>query len=383
MIKSRPRIAILAVYAAFGAIVGTWAGSIPQIVAANGLSDFGLGFGLTVSTFAGVVAMGLGGAIGRRASNRMLILILLPTLWAFAALLLLSGSSATLYAGLIGFGVAVGLLDVFMNAEASAIETDVGRPIFTSFHASVSGGMAVFAIAGSLVSTLVDTWATAAMSAPLALVAWLLVRVSIPPRNRGAMPFAAAASRPNGALVVIGLAMGLIIATEMAAIFWSAKLLEEQAPRLAAIAGLGAAFFALCHMIMRMQGDRLRARFGDIALMKALLAMPLAGFLTLGLSSSFALSVAAFASIGFGLAIIVPCLLNIAAMQSPGNRAAALGFVFAVAGAPRIIAPWIFGLIAAESSTGAAFGSCAVIVVAAWVLITQLPRRLPHSALPA
>ena len=51
-----------------------------------------------------------------------------------------------------------------MNAEASAIEHDLRRPIFTAFHGSVSIAVAVFAIASSFVSTMAGTFATSLLS---------------------------------------------------------------------------------------------------------------------------------------------------------------------------------------------------------------------------
>ena len=75
-------------------------------------------------------------------------------------------------------------------------------------------------------------------------------------------------------LIIMGLAIGLSVAAETASLFWSAKLLNDQAPELAAIAGLGAAFYGACNAIVRFRGDRLRARYGEIPLLLASLPWP-------------------------------------------------------------------------------------------------------------
>ena len=170
----------------------------------------------------------------------------------------------------------------------------------------------------------------------------------------------------------MGLAIGLSVAAETSSLFWSAKLLNDQAPELAAIAGLGAAFYGTCNAIVRFRGDRLRARYGEIPLMLGSLALATAGFIVLGLSHSFALNVIAFAAVGFGLAILCPCLFNLAAAQVPANRAAGLSFVSLIAGPPRILAPWIFGWVATSQSTSFAFGLCALLMVVAFGLIISL-----------
>ena len=79
-----PRAAITLVFASFGAAIGAWAGAIPQVTLASGIDNFQLGLGLTVLTLATVTLMSLGGAIGRRVSNRAVLLFAIP---AFALLL--------------------------------------------------------------------------------------------------------------------------------------------------------------------------------------------------------------------------------------------------------------------------------------------------------
>jgi MFS family permease len=98
----------------------------------------------------------------------------------------------------------------------------------------------------------------------------------------------------------------------------------------------------------------------------------MAGFAILGLSTSFAVSVVAFALAGFGLSLLCPCLFNMAANQMPANRAAALGFISMIAGAPRIMAPWLFGWIAASQSTSFAFGLCTFALATAFGLVMLL-----------
>ncbi len=377
MSHNQARTAILMVYAAFGAVVGIWAGSIPQVVAASGFGSFGQGLGLTISTLAGVLAMAASGAIGRRTSNRTAILALIPILWLSTMALLLTSGPVQFYLSLVVFGAALGLLDVFMNAEASFVEHQLGRPIFTSFHASVSMGVAVFAIVGSWLSTNYGSLAASLSALPVMALAFFLVR-----SNLGKHP--PLLVRPSGlpprkavpALSVIGLAAGLIIAAETAAIFWSARLLNEQAPSFAQFAGLGVSFYALCNSTIRFFGDRLRARFGEIQLMLVSLSFGVVAFAALGFSGQFGTSVVAFAAIGCSMAILVPCLLNLSAQQTPHNRAAGLGYAFGLAGPARVGAPWLFGWIAAGFSTSIAFGMCAVIVLAALVLVATLPRFL-------
>ena len=131
-----PRAAIMMVFAAFGAAVGCWAGAIPQVIAAAGINSFDLGLGFTLNSLAGVSAMALGGMIGRRFSNRGVMLAVLPVLALNIVLLLVAASPWLFFASLAAFGAVLGFLDMAMNAEASAIEHDLRRPFSPPFTAA-------------------------------------------------------------------------------------------------------------------------------------------------------------------------------------------------------------------------------------------------------
>jgi predicted MFS family arabinose efflux permease len=317
--------------------------------------------------------MSLGGAIGRSFSNRAVLLFAVPAFALSTSLLLVSSAPWLFFASLVLFGASIGLMDVFMNAEASAIEHDMRRPIFTAFHGSASAGLPVFAIASSIVSTSIGTVATSLLVLAAFAVAWAMVYLFVPPRklSRGRESSVAILSS-RGPLIIMGLTVGLSISCETAAVFWSAKLLNEQAPSLAAVAGLGTAFYGICNAGMRFYGDRLRSRYGEMIVLLTSIVLAMAGFAILGLSTSFAVSVMAFACAGLGLSMLCPCLFNMAANQMPANRAAALGFISVIAGAPRIMAPWLFGWIAASQSTSFAFGLCTFALATAFGLVMLL-----------
>jgi len=371
------RSAMMFVFAAFGATVGCWAGAIPQVMAAADIDNYQFGLGLMASTIATVAAMALGGSIAKFSSNRAALLAEIPLLAVSTVALLTATSPLVFFIGLVLFGAILGFMDLFMNAEASAIEYDVGYPIFTAFHGSVSVSIAVLAIASSFLTTLAGPFATSVLAMAALGLAWVMVYRFVPSRKAHVEKSHGLRLLPSRLpLIIIGLAVGLSVAAETSALFWSAKLLNEQAPSLAAIAGLGAAFYGTCNAIVRFAGDGLRARFGDISIMLASLVMAMLGFVVLGLSSSFTMSVVAFAGIGFGLAITCPCLFNMAAAQVPANRAAALSFISIIAGAPRMAAPWIFGLVAAAHSTSFAYGLCGAVLAGAIGLILYLKLLL-------
>lgn len=377
---STPRAAIMVVFAAFGACVGTFVGSVPQIIAHYGLDNSSYGIGVTIMTVATIAAMGLSGTMARHVSHRHLLLVLPPAALLLLAVLLTGTSAAVFVIAIVLYGFATGALDVIMNAEGGQIEVAQGKPIYTAFHGSVSLSVAFFAIVASILSTRYGTWASLIAAATAIGIAMVMVWRNIPQQRLEPVAAAGGPSRKLGShftlpLVLMGLAMGLVIASEIAALFWSSKLLADMAPQLAATSGLGAAFFGLCNALVRFPGDLLRQRFGDVPLMSGTILVAVVGFAGLALSESYAANVFFFALTGMGLALICPCLFAMAARETPTNRAAGLSVAMLIAGVPRIIAPAAFGLIAETFSIQLAFGLCAILLLAAFAVIRQLARH--------
>lgn len=371
-----PRAAMLVVYAAFGAALGALSGSMPAVARNAAVDSVSVGLGLMISTVATVVAMSLGGLIAQRVTNRRMLLLGLPAFAILLAVFLSAQAPWWFFAAFVPLGFIFGVVDLFMNAEGAAIEHDLGRPVFTMFHASVSISVAFFAVASSYVSVAVSPLVTSLMPAAMFVLSWLLVYrhvvarpLTVRTRGRSMLH---AGRRP---LVFLGIAAGLIIAAETSALLWSAQLLDDLAPSLAAIAGIGAAFYGLCNALLRVVGDRLRARLGDLPLMVASLAVSIAGFAALGFSQHFLVSVIAFAVVGFGTAVLIPCVFALAASYVPGNRAGGLGFVALLSGGPRVLAPWIFGWAASVIGINGAFGLLAIGLAVALLLVVILQRR--------
>ena len=89
-----------------------------------------------------------------------------------------------------------------------------------------------------------------------------------------------------------------------------------RAPKLAAISGLGAAFFSACQAALRFNVDAIRVRVADLRIIIASFAIAAAGFGLVSVQAGFAASVAGFALIGVGTGPIVPCSFALAARQA-------------------------------------------------------------------
>jgi MFS family permease len=376
-----PRAAIMLAFGAFGISAGAVAGAMAYVTRHLDVASYELGIGFMASSIAAVAVMAMGGRIGRHASNRAAMLFALPVIAAVTFLMLTASSQPVFFAAMVVHGGVMGLCDVFMNAEASAIEHETRKPIFTAFHGMVSIAIAAGAILSSYLVESRGPWSMSLVVALCLAASALAVSTSVPARRLELTEHAPLADLArNVPLLLMGAIVGISIVMETSAMFWSARLLDEQAPELARIAGLGAAFYGGCNALVRFNGDRLRARFGEIPLMLTSLSVAALGLMGLGLSFSFAANVVSFAAVGLGLAITCPCLFNMAASEVPHNRAGGIGFVSLVAGGPRILGPYAFGWIASLSSTGVAFGCGGVLLVIALALLLALKTWLPQPA---
>ena len=342
-----PRLAITLTFVAFGMIFGGHIGAIPTLKVQAGLDVFVFGALAMFSTMSTIVAMSLGGTINRHLDHRTLLLFILPASLIGLTFALSAQSVWVCAITWIAFNFCGGVMDLFMNAEASIVEHDLKRPVFSSFHAAVlyAMGGAGF-ISGYIANHFGIMW-SALPAFPFVAAAMFAVHKAIPHRKaEQAEDNKSGVALPTKVLVLIGIILGLSVAAELTCVQWSGQLLNDMRPDLAAYSGLGVGLYGLCNGTMRMFGDKLRARFSDLRLVAMSFIVGLAGLIILSLHLSFAISVAAFAVTGFGLGLVFPCMFSVAAHLVPEARAAGLGLASMVSGPPRILLPLLLGWLA-------------------------------------
>jgi hypothetical protein len=362
-----PRRAVAATFAAFGVSFGAWAGASAVIVARVGIDATAFGLALTVMTALYLAAMSGSGALAARIGVRRALLLALLGIGPALALLVAARSGLWLGSALAVYGLLGGLLDATMNAEGARVEQDGGKPIFVQFHAIASGAVALSAPLAGWLAYQGFGWLAAfiAEAALLAAAVTVLRAIVERPADAARLKGQPSLKAIDLGLASLGLAVGVSIVCETAALAWSALLLRHTAPSLAAYAGLGAAFFAGCQSLMRFQIDRLRHAVDDRALMLASYAVAILGLLLVAADWGFAASGAGFALLGAGTAAIVPCGFSLAARRPGLSAGLAISAVSFFGLFPRAPAPLLTGLIADALSLSAAFFALALCMAAA------------------
>jgi MFS family permease len=332
--------------------------------------------------------------VGSRAPTMLagLATALLPILFGLAP------NQAALMAAMFAFGVAAGMLDVSMNAQAVQLQQLTGRQLMTSFHACYSfGALASGLIGGAFawgnVAPAADFTAVAIPLGVLALIAGRFLLGPAQPTERVATggrsaKRAGSASQAAGTaalprrirlspLVVLCAIALCSLLGEGAADGWSAVYMRDNLGTSAGFAAIGYASFALTMASGRLVGDRLADRFGPVALLRGGGLLAAAGMAMVLLTGTPAGAIAGFAAYGAGLSCTFPQMLAVAGSLRPDRPGSAIGLVAGTAYAGMLTGPVAIGAIAGAVGLSAALGLPALLALG---IAAGARRAVPHGA---
>lgn len=387
------RFDVTLVFFVHGAVYANWVPRIPLIKRELGLDEAGLGVALLGAPVGVVLAVRVASwAIGRwgsravtRVSSLAVCAALVPIAFAW--------NPGSLMAALLLAGASLGLMDVAMNAQGVVVERRYGRPIMSGLHGAYSLG----ALAGALAGSAAAHWDVPpavhfpVAAAVLAVVVWAGSRRLLPDDSpRDAEPAGGAPEtsgnrggrRPTagyGAVLLLGVIGLCSFVGEGAVADWSSVYLREDLGASAGAAGLGYAGCAVAMAAGRLSGDRLVARFGPVAVLRAGSVVAAAG-LALGLlSGSRVLAVAGFTVFGLGIAPVAPVTFSAAGNLPDVPAATAISRVTGIGYLGFLGGPPVIGFVAEGVGLGWALAIpvvlAAVIVVLAGTVGPGAPAR--------
>ena len=370
-----PRASVVAAFALHATVSGSLGPRLPAIKAQAGLSDAGLGtalVGFAIGLFAGTR---LAAWPIRRFGSRATLRGGMPL---FAASLMgpaLANDLVSLTPALVVMGVASGLLDVAMNANAVVVERGAGRPIMSGIHGVWSAGLlaASLAAAGAAALGMSPLRQFAIVAAVLAPVSFPLLRGLIWDREKPAEPVPKPGRNvPWPEILPLGVIGFCSFLGEGAMHDWSAVYLREPLDAGQAVAALGFAGFALGMTVSRFLADGLSVRFGPVALVRAG-GLVAAGGLAFGLLLPVpAVAIAAFTVFGAALAPVVPTVFSAAGNLGAGSGAASLGWVVTISYLGGTLGPALIGFTSRLAGLRAAL----LVPVALAVTIAALAGRV-------
>ncbi|MEV7775091.1 MFS transporter [Kitasatospora sp. NPDC086791] len=410
----RSQLAIGTLFFVLGFQYATWVSRVPALKARLDLGEARIGLLLMTCGIGAAVSFPLVAVLMRRLGSRLLsVLSALALGVILLALSVVPNYPVTLLV-LFCDGVAVGCLNVAMNAQGAALEARFERTTMSRLHATFSAGSLLAALLASGVNAFTGTLAVHFGLAALLLAAVVVVArpglltdgpqedsAAEGPAVEDAAANGAAANGPaeegsaakgsaeepkkaRGGFVLptvatlwMGLAMVFGTVTEGAMNDWSALYLKDVVNAGAGLAPLGIAVVSVMMVCARIFADGWRTRFGDGRIVRT-------GSLLAGLGLALALLVGGvvptllgFACVGLGVAAVTPCVYVAAARQG----ADALSLVAAMGTTGLLAGPAVIGFIAGATSLAwgmaAVAASAAVVSLCATRITWPAPRETP------
>ena len=279
------------------------------------------GVALTCLAVGALLAMPLAGyLIVRFGSRGLTVYATLAFILTVPFIAFMPGYTALLFVMPLA-GVATGVMDVGMNAQAVEVEKLWGKPITSSFHAFFSGGMFLgagtaagfialgFGVEQHFLAVAVFTLATA-----LYVRGDLLADDPVVGEES-----AGSSSNFSTAIVLLGICSLCTMIGEGGVADWSPIYMTRVTGSVEALAPIGQAALSGGMFLGRGLGDYIRLRFGSIRVVRIGALLAFFGMLAALLYPLPGVAIAGFALVGLGLANIIPVVFS-EASRVPGLR---------------------------------------------------------------
>ncbi|MFF4250550.1 MFS transporter [Streptomyces sp. NPDC001663] len=338
---ARSRRLLTGYFAGLGVVMAVFGARMPAVQNTAEVSTAGLALVLLAAALGMVAGLQTGGRLAHPARLPALLTGGAIALAVCLAVLGVCRSLESLLVAAFVFGTAHGVLDIAVNAAAVRCQNAHGRPIMGRLHASFSLGGLAGAVLASATAHTPHTVLFAGVAAIAATAAGAATRLTCclaspglePVHNRVApgLDERGGLSRPR--LWLLGaLAAGTLLG-EGAAADWAAVHLHD----LGATAATSAVAYGVYSAAMaagRLAGDRLTARFGAPAVVRAGAALAALGLATGLAGSTIAFALLGWAAFGLGLSVTIPSLITAAGIGGPRAVAtvAVTGYVGLLAG---------------------------------------------------
>jgi fucose permease len=374
--RQRARYATMAIFFIAGMMYASWGVHVPTVRDKFALSPGMLSFALLAVAGGSIFAMLTNGSWIARVGTRNACLAGGSGMAIAGAFILVTPYYWLLLVVLALFGFGMATLDVAMNAEASAVEEALGRPIMSSLHGMFSiGGMAGAAAGGALLAH----GMTPALHLLLASIVSLVVLFASIPSVLPHVPHHdehAKASSSNrwksGALWALGGMALIALIAEGAMYDWATVYMRDIVQATPSVSSAAYAAFSGGMAAGRFGGDAVRARFGAPQLVFGSAGLAFVGMVMALVFPNVFITMTGFTLMGLGLANMMPVLFAAAARVEGVTAAEGLAQVAGLAYFGLLFGPVLIGGVA--QITSLPFGLC--VVAACCAIITVIGPRI-------
>jgi predicted MFS family arabinose efflux permease len=357
------RVSVSLIFAAHGAVFGTFATRIPWIAERVHANPGALGLALIAPALGAVATMPLSAKLSHRFRSRPTVRVLMLA-WCAALLLpALAPNLPLLFVALLGYGIASGMADVAMNAQGVVVEQGYGRSIMSGLHGLWSGGGLVASGIGALaakanIDARLHFGVMAILLGGLAVLASRnLLNVQLPGEE------APAFALPSRAVLLVGLVGFCAVFAENGSADWCAVYLRTITHADPGVAASAFTAFAFAMTGGRLVGDQVIRRLGAVTSVRVGGIVAMAGAALVLIARAPAPAIAGFLLIGLGVSVVVPLAFTAAGSIGP-NPAQAIASIATIAYGSGLAAPGAIGGIAQVSSLSVSFAVVGVLLLA-------------------
>jgi MFS family permease len=371
----RARIAVFALFAAYGIVLSTWAVHLPGLKQSVGMTNGMVGTVLLVLGIGSLVGMQVCGAIIDRVPGETIAVVASAALSAAILVPLTATTICQTMAGAFTLGVTAGCSDVTLNAVAVGLERAYGRPILAAFHAMWSVGTVIGSLAGAAgfglhLTTLTTT--AIVVTACLSIVGCAFVGLrGYPTASTGHVaespaPMERTDGRRRRRVLTLGMLAFLLLLSEGSAMDWSSLHAQQHLGVSASQGALALGSFVLAMTVSRFIMDRVAQAVGPVWVLRVGGVLAVAGILAVIVAPNLPVALVGWTLFGLGLAGGLPQVFSAAGNLGGArsgrtlSRVVGVGYV-AILGGPALIG-WMVQLV---SWAGALLlPLCAVLVCA-------------------
>jgi predicted MFS family arabinose efflux permease len=391
--------AVTAAFGLGGITVSAWGPRLPAIKTGLGIGTATIGLILAGTTVGAILGLLASNAILHRLGSRRAIaaaLLLIAAALAVMGLALAFRSVPLLAVTFVFAGLGIGVLDVLINVDGSAIEQAAGRTRMPMMHAAWSIGVAVGSGIGAACAALGVTPAEQFIAeAALIAAAAVATAAGIPHGSRGSATAKPAQDRAarlrqylrgwlDWRLLLIGLVMLGVELGEGSANSWLTLAVRTGHGVTAAVAALFLTAFAAGEALSRMFGGPIVDRIGRVRTIRATTTLGVVGlvlFIEAGNPWIVLIGVLLWA---VGVSMGFPLGMSAAAESGP-DPAARVSVVASIGYFANLAGPPVIGVLAQSVGLLHALWLLAGMFVAAFAAARSFRPRsaAPDSAIAA
>ena len=414
--------AIFGVFFFESSAIGQWIPRIPDIKDALMLSDGQLGLALLAMPLGTLIGFSIAGRIMQSLGLRTACRIFLP-LWALLFITpALASTLVQLMLALVVSGLAIGMIETAMNTEAARIEKAAGKRLMSRCHGFWSLGTMIGALIGGLIAQQgVSVAMHFVIVMPLIALGGYFVATALPDFNSqsrvqvsmdevlssaGAEVADARTQTtdstvnadaplsvddglkepslftiPSKAILLLCITPLGISMVEGAFIDWSAVFMRDVMTASPLLIAVTYSFFAVVMSAVRLSGDAITERFGDVTVVRVSGVAATVGIAVFALAPSTLWVFVGAAIAGAGVAIVFPLTVT-AAANRPGRSAAEnVAALNMIAFTAFLISPPLIGFLSESTGLRYALLALAPIAFTTFLLADQVKPSTDQTSI--